>query len=296
MARRRKKSKKPPAPVAPKVDKSLPALPPSAAQQPTTYTPDLDTPSDVFSEPTTTDVSPRPQHPSRSDSSPANFRRDASPASLEDSRKGNVAACSFQPPCLANLVHMQTTSPCLRAPTRRPIIRKRLTRVMTASCFHLRSTRTWRPVPRHLVNRPSLTASPAKQTRAGQSKGNQEETISIDLREVTGKCSKRTAHGLRQQRGIHRTTARTLHTRKRDGSRPRPQWTPFGRAKSPPMNPHRLAMTKLAVSMHRLRHLSLARPSNCKMSRRIKKQKQGKPLSPMCGHLRAAHLPSTLVV
>ncbi|KAJ4364637.1 Rho-type gtpase-activating protein [Neocucurbitaria cava] len=56
MARRRKKSKKPPAQVAPKVDKSLPALPLQAEQPQTTFTPDLDTPSDVFSEPTTTDV------------------------------------------------------------------------------------------------------------------------------------------------------------------------------------------------------------------------------------------------
>ncbi|KAF2010340.1 RhoGAP-domain-containing protein [Aaosphaeria arxii CBS 175.79] len=83
MARRRKKSKKPPSSSA-KVDKSLPALPPSAS---TTFTPDIDTPSDVFSEPNTTDVSPRPPHPKRNDSSPANFRRDASPASLEDTRK-----------------------------------------------------------------------------------------------------------------------------------------------------------------------------------------------------------------
>ncbi|KNG46864.1 rho-type gtpase-activating protein 2 [Stemphylium lycopersici] len=77
MARRRKKSKKPPS-IAPKVDKSLPALPPQ--DPPTsTFTPDLDTPSDVFSEPTTTDVSPRPPNPRRGDSS-SNFRRDASPA------------------------------------------------------------------------------------------------------------------------------------------------------------------------------------------------------------------------
>ena len=80
MARRRKKSKKPPAPVAPKVDKSLPALPPqNDDSQRNTYTPDLDTPSEVFSEPTTTDASPRPPQSRRNDSS-SNFRRDASPA------------------------------------------------------------------------------------------------------------------------------------------------------------------------------------------------------------------------
>ncbi|KAF2262172.1 rho-type GTPase-activating protein-like protein 2 [Lojkania enalia] len=91
MARRRKKSKKPPSSAGPvpKVDKSLPALPASAVQQQTAPTPDLDTPSDVFSEPPTADVSPRPAHPKRNDSSPVNFRRDASPASLEPGRKDN---------------------------------------------------------------------------------------------------------------------------------------------------------------------------------------------------------------
>ncbi|KAF2713127.1 RhoGAP-domain-containing protein [Pleomassaria siparia CBS 279.74] len=89
MARRRKKSKKPPssAGAAPKVDKSLPALPSSIA--PPSFTPDIDTPSDVFSEPPTTDASPRPPHPRRNDSSPANFRRETSPESIE-SRKGNA--------------------------------------------------------------------------------------------------------------------------------------------------------------------------------------------------------------
>lgn len=88
MARRRKKTKKTPTSAsAPKVDKSLPALPPSAVQT-QNLTPDLDTPSDVFSEPPTTDVSPRPPHPRRNDSSPANFRRDASPASVDDPRRG----------------------------------------------------------------------------------------------------------------------------------------------------------------------------------------------------------------
>ncbi|KAL1608511.1 Rho-type gtpase-activating protein [Paraconiothyrium brasiliense] len=67
------------------LDKSLPALPPSAATQ---FTPDIDTPSDVFSEPTTTDVSPRPQQSRRNESSPANFRREASPASQNDARRG----------------------------------------------------------------------------------------------------------------------------------------------------------------------------------------------------------------
>ncbi|KAF2205737.1 RhoGAP-domain-containing protein [Delitschia confertaspora ATCC 74209] len=90
MARRRKKSKKPPSSgVAPKTDKSLPALPPTAAQ-PQGFTPDLDTPSEMFSEPPTTDVSPRPPHPRRNESSPANFHRDTSPASLADSRKDNL--------------------------------------------------------------------------------------------------------------------------------------------------------------------------------------------------------------
>jgi hypothetical protein len=84
MARRRKKSKKPPPGPAPKVDKSLPALPP---QERPTFTPDLDTPSDIFSEPTTTDVSPRPPHSRRGDSS-SNFRRDASPAMTDMSRRG----------------------------------------------------------------------------------------------------------------------------------------------------------------------------------------------------------------
>ncbi|KAF2750093.1 RhoGAP-domain-containing protein [Sporormia fimetaria CBS 119925] len=90
MARRRKKSKKPPAvAAAPKVDKSLPALPPTAAVAPQgSFTPDIETPSDVFSEPTTADVSPRPPHPKRTDSSPANFRRDASP--YDDHRKDHL--------------------------------------------------------------------------------------------------------------------------------------------------------------------------------------------------------------
>jgi hypothetical protein len=91
MARRRKKSKKPPAPVAPKVDKSLPALPPQGDDsQRNTFTPDLDTPSEVFSEPTTTDASPRPPQPRRNDSS-SNFRRDASPAPADYARRGESA-------------------------------------------------------------------------------------------------------------------------------------------------------------------------------------------------------------
>jgi len=76
MARRRKKSKKPPAAVAPKVDKSLPALPPKEAQ--TTFTPDSDPPADDVSDPPTADVSPRPAYAKRGDSA-SNFRRDASP-------------------------------------------------------------------------------------------------------------------------------------------------------------------------------------------------------------------------
>lgn len=86
MARRRKKSKKPPPAVAPKVDKSLPALPPQEKLPSTAYTPDLDTPSDIFSEPTTADASPRPP-PSRRGDSSSNLRRDASPMG-DLSRKG----------------------------------------------------------------------------------------------------------------------------------------------------------------------------------------------------------------
>ncbi|KAF1952311.1 RhoGAP-domain-containing protein [Byssothecium circinans] len=93
MARRRKKTKKPQSTIAPKVDKSLPALPPNAAQGQSQFTPDIDTPSDIFSENTATD-SPRPPHPRRNDSSPANFRRDASPASLEDHRSEIVPISS----------------------------------------------------------------------------------------------------------------------------------------------------------------------------------------------------------
>lgn len=94
MARRRKKSKKPPATsngAAPILDKSLPALPPNAVPQ-SAFTPDMDTPpSEVYSEPPTTDVSPRPRgSKSRKDASPANFQRDASPASVDESRKENI--------------------------------------------------------------------------------------------------------------------------------------------------------------------------------------------------------------
>ncbi|KAH7071895.1 hypothetical protein BKA63DRAFT_59481 [Paraphoma chrysanthemicola] len=91
MARRRKKSKKPPAPAAPKVDKSLPALPGQVDHQRPAFTPDIDTPSDVFSEPTTTDVSPRPPHSRRGDSaSNSNSRRDPSPAVADMMRRDNV--------------------------------------------------------------------------------------------------------------------------------------------------------------------------------------------------------------
>ncbi|KAF9693101.1 hypothetical protein EKO04_008702 [Ascochyta lentis] len=92
MARRRKKSKKPPAPAAPKVDKSLPALPPQFEDQQSqrsAFTPDVETPSDVFSEPSTADASPRPPQPRRGDSS-SNFRRDASPAPTDLSRRDNI--------------------------------------------------------------------------------------------------------------------------------------------------------------------------------------------------------------
>ena len=102
MARRRKKSKKPPAPAAPKVDKSLPALPPQFEEQQSqrsAYTPDVETPSDVFSEPTTADASPRPPQPRRGDSS-SNFRRDASPAAGDSSRRGvySPTSLSLSPP------------------------------------------------------------------------------------------------------------------------------------------------------------------------------------------------------
>ncbi|KAF2821101.1 RhoGAP-domain-containing protein [Ophiobolus disseminans] len=98
MARRRKKSKKPPPGPAPKVDKSLPALPP---QERPTYTPDIDTPSEVFSEPTTTDVSPRPPHSRRGDSS-SNFRRDPSPALTDMSRRGEQKFKSPEPSAVVN--------------------------------------------------------------------------------------------------------------------------------------------------------------------------------------------------
>jgi hypothetical protein len=110
MARRRKKSKKPPAVAAvPKTDKSLPALPPSAA--PIAFTPDLDTPSDVFSEPPTADASPRPPQPRRNPSSPAHFRRDASPASFDERGKGSVAP-AFTPPTthLADLCSIENST------------------------------------------------------------------------------------------------------------------------------------------------------------------------------------------
>lgn len=89
MARRRKKNRPPKTSSGPGAikDKSLPPIPPTAPSYPT---PDLDTPSDVFSEPPTADVSPRPPHPRRNDSSPANFRRDNSPPSVEESHKGNT--------------------------------------------------------------------------------------------------------------------------------------------------------------------------------------------------------------
>ncbi|OCK86068.1 RhoGAP-domain-containing protein [Lepidopterella palustris CBS 459.81] len=87
MARRRKKSKKPPAANGPGAirDKSLPALPPNALPS-SAFTPDMDTPpSEVYSEPPTTEVSPQPRgSKSRKETSPANLHRDASPASLED--------------------------------------------------------------------------------------------------------------------------------------------------------------------------------------------------------------------
>ncbi|KAF2998881.1 Rho-type gtpase-activating protein [Curvularia kusanoi] len=109
MARRRKKSKKPPAPAAPKVDKSLPALPPqfeeSQSQRSAFNTPDVETPSEVFSEPTTADASPRPAQPRRGDSS-SNFRRDASPAAPESTRRDNT----LLPAATYNKEHKHTES------------------------------------------------------------------------------------------------------------------------------------------------------------------------------------------
>jgi hypothetical protein len=105
MARRRKKTKKPPSAPTAKVDKSLPALPPSAAPA---FTPDLDTPSEIFSEPPTTDTSPRPQAPRRNESSPANFRREASPASGEDARRGTLPPRFAPPPTDTAPVDTQT--------------------------------------------------------------------------------------------------------------------------------------------------------------------------------------------
>ncbi|KAF2089572.1 RhoGAP-domain-containing protein [Saccharata proteae CBS 121410] len=94
MARRRKKSKanrqQPPsntngsAPIV--LDKSLPALPPSALPQ-SAFTPDLETPPESYTE-TPPDVSPRLQAKSRRRDRSADLRREASPASSE-SHHGN---------------------------------------------------------------------------------------------------------------------------------------------------------------------------------------------------------------
>ncbi|KAF2817293.1 RhoGAP-domain-containing protein [Mytilinidion resinicola] len=100
MARRRKKSKKaPPASTGAIFDKSLPALPPSALPS-STFTPDMDTPSsEQYSEPPTTDTSPRPRGSSmRKDSSPGTFRRDASPASLEAPKGTTLPASTYKDP------------------------------------------------------------------------------------------------------------------------------------------------------------------------------------------------------
>ncbi|KAF2837238.1 RhoGAP-domain-containing protein [Patellaria atrata CBS 101060] len=91
MARRRKKSKAALAARAREqqnasasaiLDKSLPALPPSA--------PDIQTPPpDSYAE-LTPEVSPRPRVPKpRKETSPSNFRRDASPAAGDDFRRDN---------------------------------------------------------------------------------------------------------------------------------------------------------------------------------------------------------------
>ncbi|KAJ4985057.1 RhoGAP domain-containing protein [Stagonosporopsis vannaccii] len=108
MARRRKKSKKPPAPAAPKVDKSLPALPPQFDEQQSqrsAFTPDVETPSEVFSEPTTADASPRPPQPRRGDSS-SNFRRDTSPSVGDSARRDNI----LLPATTYNMEHKHSES------------------------------------------------------------------------------------------------------------------------------------------------------------------------------------------
>ena len=155
MARRRKKSKKPPSSAGgvPKVDKSLPALPPSAAP-PTTFTPDLDTPSDVFSEPPTADTSPRPPHPRRNDSSPANFRRDTSPASL-DSHKGMLHSLShqYQRIHFLTMALLQTIPHCFQPHTKRQFNRKQTITEMTVLCCTLPSIRILLQVPHHLPRR-----------------------------------------------------------------------------------------------------------------------------------------------
>ena len=134
MARRRKKTKKPPSTIQPKVDKSLPALPPSAATQ---FTPDIDTPSEQFSEPPTTDVSPRPAQPRRNDSSPANFRREASPASQNDARKGTTTLLHARL-CILLMSAPQIMSPYPLVPIKKLITRKLPILVTTtASCFPL---------------------------------------------------------------------------------------------------------------------------------------------------------------
>lgn len=179
MARRRKKTKKPPSTVQPKVDKSLPALPPSAA---TSFTPDIDTPSEQYSEPPTADVSPRPPQSRRNESSSQNFRREASPASQNDSRRGTrhlQIHVVFVRTLENSLTHApQTMSHCPRAPTRRQTTRKPLIMAMTtASCFPSHSIRTPRlgppPSTRRLVEHPM-------ESLAG--------TISIALWQVIERC------------------------------------------------------------------------------------------------------------
>jgi len=179
MARRRKKSKKPPSSAGgvPKVDKSLPALPPSAAP-PTTFTPDLDTPSDVFSEPPTADTSPRPPHPRRNDSSPANFRRDASPESL-DSHKGMLHNLTYhyQRKRFLTTALLQTIPHCFQPHIKRQFNRKETTTETTVHYCTLPSTRIPLQVPHH---------SPSRATRVLM--GRLDAITSTGLQGTTGKC------------------------------------------------------------------------------------------------------------
>lgn len=289
MARRRKKSKKPPsAGIAPKVDKSLPALPPSAAQPQAAFTPDLDTPSDVFSEPTTTDASPRPPQSRRNESSPANFRRDASPASLDDSRKGNVPLVTIPRVPMTNFATLQTTSHFPRAHTKRRITTtQRLpTRTTTAPYFRLHLIRTLPLAPLRLVNQGSLPRLQWKQTRAGWLRARLGEITSTGPLEVIGRCSRRIGRGRRPRRDNQRV--RISRFKKRDGSSPTIWWTQFESAKSPLTSRHLLPMIDLAATMLRLLHRNQPKRSSCRMYQRTKRRKQGRTQNQIYGRLRTA--------